>query len=277
MNEIRRKLEEYLNDYEGGYAHRSALRWLFSRNSELWNSIVQATDFLPKDALPKQRAWHILNEIYERPTCPVTGEFVKWWENRYLEHISRSAMNKDPKVIQKKLDTYKERTGYDHWHLNPEVNEKYNETFKKNREEGNHIIVPSPFADPKIQEQIRQDCLDKYGVDNHSKRPEVRAMLIDPNRDEKLRYREEVTYWTRKSWNEHFDEINPKRLVRGDKYHLDHIFSIDEGFKQGIPAEMIGNWTNLQMLTKFENDSKGTACWKTKEKLFEDFDEDIAA
>jgi len=41
-------------------------------------------------------------------------------------------------------------------------------------------------------------------------------------------------------------------------YHLDHIISIKEGYKQNIPADQIGHISNLQMIPWLENIKKGT-------------------
>lgn len=111
----------------------------------------------------------------------------------------------------------------------------------------------------------------KYGVDNHSKRPEVIEKLRDPNKDEKDRYYEDIARYTRHSWYNHFGKINPNKYERGKIYVLDHIFSKYEGWLQNIPAEIIGHWTNLQILKRKENLIKCSDCWKTKEDLYEDY------
>ena len=90
-------------------------------------------------------------------------------------------------------------------------------------------------------------------------------------REEIRHYYDEVAKYTNESWIAHFDKINPKRLVRSNKYHLDHIYSIFQGFKEGISPEIIGHWTNLRMLSKSENSGKKDRCDKTKEQLLEDF------
>lgn len=50
-------------------------------------------------------------------------------------------------------------------------------------------------------------------------------------------------------------------------YHLDHKFSIFEGFKQGIEPEIIGNINNLEFIPWEENLNKGTSCSITEEEL----------
>ena len=76
---------------------------------------------------------------------------------------------------------------------------------------------------------------------------------------------------TNKNWYQHFYKINPDQLQRSKTLHLDHIYSIAEGFKNDIPPEVIGHWTNLRLIPKIDNSSKGADCHKTKDQLFEDF------
>jgi len=58
---------------------------------------------------------------------------------------------------------------------------------------------------------------------------------------------------------------------RGPHYHLDHIFSIIEGFKQKIPPHIIGHYSNLKIITAKANCSKRGDCGKTVEQLYEDY------
>jgi hypothetical protein len=44
------------------------------------------------------------------------------------------------------------------------------------------------------------------------------------------------------------------------EFHIDHKFSISEGFKQQIPLWIIGNRNNLELLPKVENMQKGSKC-----------------
>lgn len=50
-------------------------------------------------------------------------------------------------------------------------------------------------------------------------------------------------------------------------YHLDHKYSIFQGFKDNIPAEIIGNICNLEMLLSGQNLSKNRKCGLSKNEL----------
>ena len=82
-------------------------------------------------------------------------------------------------------------------------------------------------------------------------------------------YREKVTNFTNISWKYAEHIINPNNLNRGNEYELDHKFSITEGFIQGVPPEIIGHPSNLELLPKRENRSKRIKCSITREELYE--------
>lgn len=250
--------------------NKSATRYLYKNEPELWQEILDATDFLPEGAKPKQRIWHILNDTYKRPVCPITGEYVKWWENRYLETANRSAKS----TLLAKKGKYNNQT--------KEAKEKRSNTLKEGYSSGR--LKPKKWSKEESKQRykkIKKATEEKYGVHSTLLLKEVREKqyqtkvekgIITPRekRSARQKYYDEVVRLTKISWNDHFDKINPNRLNRSE-WDLDHIFSIQEGFRQNIPTEIIAHWTNLRMLEPRENYSKGMRCDKTKEQLFEDY------
>lgn len=251
--------------------NKNATRYLYKTYPELWHRILDATAFLPTDAKPKQRIWHILNDTYTRPICPITGEFVKWWENRYLETSNRSAKSQ-----------YLHKSGvYDHIYSDELIQKRriaVLESFRTGKSK------PRKWTREEIDARygkIKAAMIKKYGVvsnlalkENKEKEYQTKVAkgIITPieKRPYRQLYYDAVVRLTKISWNNHFDKINPKRLNRS-KWNLDHIFSIQEGYRQGIPPYIIAHWTNLRMLSPKENNIKGMKCDKTKEQLFEDF------
>ena len=249
--------------------NKNATRTLKRTHPVLWQEILDATYFLPKEAKPKQRIWHILNDVYERPTCPETGEYVKWWENRYLKTSSVSAST-----------SRRNRLGLNN-NQTTEAKEKRANSLREGFASGR--IKPkqwTPEESAARYKKIRSATEEKYGVYSTLLIPEVREKqyqskvnkgIITPRekRSKRQLYYDAVVRLTKISWNLHFDKINPNRLNRSE-WDLDHIYSIQEGFKQGIPPYIIAHWTNLRMLEPSKNYSKGMRCDKTKEQLFED-------
>lgn len=70
------------------------------------------------------------------------------------------------------------------------------------------------------------------------------------------KYCRKVEIETRKSTKLHSDKIDNYNR-RSYEYHLDHKFSMMDGFSNKVCPKDIGYWRNLQILTKFENESKG--------------------
>lgn len=248
--------------------NKSATRYLYRTHPNLWNQILEKTNFLPCDSLPKQRVWHILNNIWEVPRCPIEGVPLKWHENKYLTTSSRNA----------KIKLQHLRGDFSNGHT-PEINEKRKQGNLKAVAAGRKYRSTDTYTAEQKEKQ-RQTFLKKYGVDNPSKHPVIRKKLSDANiaagatpkhlRGLRQLYYDKVTYFTKISWREHFDKINPDKLNRSE-VDLDHIYSIQQGFRDNIPPYIIGHWTNLRMLDKKKNYSKGMRCDKTKDQLFEDF------
>jgi hypothetical protein len=251
--------------------NKSATRYLYKTHPELWQQIVEKTSFLPDTALAKQRIWHIVNDTYKIPLCPIENIPVKWWENRYLITSSRTAKQK-----------YKWGKGdYDNIHT-PEINET---RAKSNR--GKRVALgtrKAPIMTDEAKQQRektkKETFLKIYGVDNPSKSKIVLEKIYQqavkrgctPREERSLRrlYYDAVWKVTEASWRNHFDSINPARLNR--TYNaLDHIYSIQQGFRDSIPPYVIGHYTNLRVISPSENGIKGMRCGKTKQELFEDF------
>ena len=155
-------------------------------------------------------------------------------------------------------------------------------TIKESYEQGSRTYkVHSRLNATKA---LKSTCLKKYGVDNPSKTKSSRRKISEarikngatPWHERSMRriYYDIVWQVTETSWRENFIKINPNRIDRS-KNALDHIYSIQQGFRDGIPPYILGHWTNLRIITLVENSKKGMKCDKTKEELFNDFYKEI--
>jgi len=77
-------------------------------------------------------------------------------------------------------------------------------------------------------------------------------------------------HYTQKVWKETrkqplytLKNIEKRGHANKGKYHLDHKFSIKEGFNKNIPIHIIGNIKNLEMVLGRNNISKGKKCSTT--------------
>lgn len=184
-------LKSRLDSYLVIHTDRHRTKWLKSRDHKLWGDIVAATQFLSDSAVPKQRCWHILNEVWEIPLCPVDRIPVSWFDNRYLTYSSRSAKSRCSVYIERKVQTQ------------------------------------------RANKEALSGC------------------------DMSLReiYRKEVWRHTKRNWYHHKHEIQDSHL-RSREFHLDHIYSLVDGFKNNIPAEVVGHWCNFRILPAAENLTK---------------------
>ena len=65
---------------------------------------------------------------------------------------------------------------------------------------------------------------------------------------------------TEMNYKKHKKEININNNERGINYHLDHKYSISEGFKNNILPSIVGGKENLRIISSYENMSKGSKC-----------------
>lgn len=129
--------------------------------------------------------------------------------------------------------------------------------------------------------------LEKYGEDQGNQlyqerlktwKEKIKSSMISKgywqnpdNYSQIERYRKDVINYTRKSYKEHSSQINPNNKKRGNGFELDHRFSITEGFNHNIPPEVVGHWTNLEVIDEKENASKWARSSITKDQLMENY------
>jgi hypothetical protein len=80
------------------------------------------------------------------------------------------------------------------------------------------------------------------------------------NKNGWVRYKFLVWYYTELSYRNYKDLINPDNYKRGSDYHLDHKYSLYEGFKNNVSPKIIGGYKNLEVIESFKNLSKGKKC-----------------
>lgn len=84
------------------------------------------------------------------------------------------------------------------------------------------------------------------------------------------RYRHEVWLSTNLNDLSLLDNHERRGLAGVDgAYHLDHKYSIQQGYLNGVPPELIGSVKNLEFIPWEENVKKQNKCGITKEELYE--------
>lgn len=82
-------------------------------------------------------------------------------------------------------------------------------------------------------------------------------------------YRMRVMQLSNQIFNKYYYQINPNKLKRGyNDYHLDHIYTVLDGFENNISSEVISNPNNLQMMWWNDNIVKSSNSEITKQLLY---------
>jgi hypothetical protein len=104
-----------------------------------------------------------------------------------------------------------------------------------------------------------------------------RECFYDRLRQEGVRHLKEAKKYYARVWQ--FTKITVRKYPdmiedlkkRGREWHLDHKFSVVEGFKQNIPPYIIGSYHNLEIIDAIENMKKQGNCSINKNELFKNF------
>lgn len=97
-----------------------------------------------------------------------------------------------------------------------------------------------------------------------------RGIIVDPSlKSDWLKYRQAVWAITNRTLRTHTFENQEKRGRAGtpNAYHVDHKYSIRQGFDDNVPPEVIGSAKNLEFIPWRENKDKGVECSITLEEL----------
>lgn len=243
--------------------------------------MVECATEYPIDWKLFQTAYHelYLDKKTTIPDCPVCGGPLRFVGLRvgYTQSCSASCRNRNPDFLRKYKDACLANYGTEF----ASQSTKFRNIVKATNI--SKYGVDNPFKSEQVRKKFKQTCMKQYGVDNPSKSNQVISKikksriaagdwLPDAERSDLELYRIAVKKITAKSYHDYYYKINPNNLPRERyKYHLDHIFSVEEGFKNGVPAEIIGHWTNLRMLWHLDNSAKNTKCHKTIDQLIEDY------
>lgn len=127
-----------------------------------------------------------------------------------------------------------------------------------------HVIIICPTHGDFLQKPngiLNGVGCEKCSIERMLKTKIERKIIADPaDKSEYENYRRKVWRTSNQQYKLHKDKINPENLPRSLKYHLDHKYSIQQGWVNGKSAEEIGDWTNLQILEGRLNRQKGNKC-----------------
>lgn len=88
------------------------------------------------------------------------------------------------------------------------------------------------------------------------------------HKDGWVQYNYLVRYYTEKNYKKYKGIINPNNFRRSKEHHLDHKYSVSEGFKNGVLPKIISNFFNLEILSSYDNLRKNKKCSITLDELY---------
>ena len=166
--------------------------------------------------------------------------------------------------------------------------EKYGETSYSKTDEFKEKLkvyniekygVENYFNSDDYKIKSKEASLEKYNSEYYlsselRKQREIESghWISDEDRTEYELYRLNVWRITNKQDLESLEDFDKRGRIdlNSDAYHIDHKFSIREGFEENIPPEIIGSLKNLEMIPGRKNCSKNSKCSITKEELLND-------
>ena len=244
----------------------------------------------------------------EQPRCKECNKKVKLksWNKGFKTYCSKKCSNKNLEKIKKCIENtdygliaLKNKEAW----KNKSSIEK--EVIQKKKEETclQKYSVDNPAKSSIVKEKVQKNNLLKYGVPWVT---QTKLMKEKSRKTKLLRYNneyfnnpkkikeserktkiakgiwlseEELTDWelysrkvrkqTELVYKEYKNEINPCNLERSNSnYHLDHKYSVFQGFKNCIPLYIIASKENLEVIEANKNRKKNTKCSITLEELF---------
>lgn len=164
---------------------------------------------------------------------------------------------------------------------------KYCSRYCTSHSEAQQVGAELYRNDPvRIQAQLaksKQTCLQRYGEEYYSSTDEGKnenrrinteyyrkLYPMEINGRDRKQYTAAVRHLTNIIYDEYKDIIDPNNL-RSMDWVLDHVYSIYDGFVNEVPLDVICHWTNLELISKSDNSSKGPKSNKTLEELYEGY------
>jgi len=236
-----------------------------------------------------QKLFNALNNINEFPKCKSCDKTVKFknFSIGYKQFCSVKCAQCSDITRSKMKNTLLEKYGT----TDPfEINEgrirglekcNNNEEIALKRKETCLKVYggETSFHSSKTQDKVKDSVKLKYGVDNVFQNEEIKLKIRNVNeesgywlKEENIAslddYRKIVWAYTRAQNLESLSNYYKRgHIMNEDTYHIDHKFSIKQGYMDNIKPHIIGNIANLEMLPAIDNIKKKNKCSITIEEL----------
>jgi len=231
------------------HAHRQT--YIRKTHPAIFNDIMVSTAEIPNASFT-ERAFCFVNNVTSRPVCKMCSRTVRFG---------------------RQADTSSE----------------YNRYCSANCARSDFITllgVENPSQLLAVKKKKRKLALRKYGVDNVSKAAEVKELLSEQRSEywktihagkdftigglTRLRYSHRCHQYAETQYFRNLALLDPE-CKRGKDWHVDHIFSVSDGFDNDVPINIISDISNLRLISAAENLQKHKSSYKTLTELYEDY------
>lgn len=267
-------------------------KWLSKNNILLYNEICDwcnTVDIL-KNVEFKVKVYHFITELKEFPLCPTCGKQLKYKNIRYgYSHYCNNKCVKNSNDYKEKWKSSWKKNNSDGKSIikrNETVIKKYGSIEEYNNNlflsvKDSHLKkhgVEHYFQSEEFKKKRKETLNEKYGnekYNNPNKTKETRikngTQLDDSNIRNFNIFKRVVSNRTLTIYRNNQKFINPNNLNRSHKtYHIDHKFSMKQGYLYNLPIEIMTHPCNLQMIDYMENLIKQDNCSITLNELLND-------
>ena len=137
-----------------------------------------------------------------------------------------------------------------------------------------------------VKQIRRKKALAKYGVDNVSKADSIKKILAEQRSEywaevyktkkftadglTRYQYGRRCHQYAETQYHRHQQQIDPEGK-RSKHWHVDHIYSVTDGFLNDVPVNVISDISNLRLISDTDNYAKHKKSEKNLDQLYEDY------
>jgi hypothetical protein len=239
-----KKIVTEFNETYTGY-HANKKHYFKKKYPEIYSSIIAKYATLSEKSPYPELSHCVINDIHDFPVCKFCSKSIEKWNyqrNAYSSYCSKSCSSKASiQVCHQKSDI---------------------EHMKHSRKKT--LIKRYGVSNPSHIESVRNklsNAKTRYWKDVYGKKDFTTCGMS------KEEYRRRNQQYTNTQYNRHKNIIDPENK-RGVEWHLDHIYSVSDGFVNNVPINILSDVSNLRLIHSSENYKKNRQSYK---KLYEDY------
>ena len=261
---------------------KSTSYWLSKNNKELYDDITHWCNKYPhlENIEFKRKIYHYINNDVIIPVCIKCSSDVPYKRLRegynkycspkcqYICDIGKEKWkktwrenNSNNEHVSKRNETIVNKYGSFENYKKITMNTVIENNLSKYGVE--YVVQTEEFKKNRKETLFKKYGSDKYNNPNKTKETRIKnGTQIDDNDVERLDiYKRSAINRTLTIYYNNSENINIENLERGNKsYHIDHKFSLKQGYLHNIPIEIISHPVNLELIYYKDNLVKQDKC-----------------